>query len=186
MTDPLDPTKQAPATREMPVPPVSDPPGDDELAGLQREIEGMRDRHLRLAAEFDNFRRRAIRERQEAGWRAQGELISAFMAAFDDLERFGNVEPSSTDAKTVIEGVQMVERKFNSVLADFGFGIVEPTGQPFDPAKHEAISTFPATSPDEDGIVGQTYQVGYVYNDTVLRPARVIVKQWNGEGSSAS
>lgn len=146
--------------------------------GTQRELETLKDQHLRLAAEFDNFRRRAARERQEAGWRAQGDLVRSCLDALDDLARFAGVSPDTVDARTVINGIQLVERKLQKALGGHGFEVVDPTGAPFDPARHEAVSTTPAASAEEDGLVAVCFQAGYVINGVVLRPARVIVKQW--------
>lgn len=150
--------------------------GDDR----QREIDDLKDKHLRLAAEYDNFRRRAVKERQEAGWRAQGELVRGLIDALDDLTRFANVDPSTVDAKTVIDGIALVEKKLFKSLAGHGFEVVNPTGHAFDPNLHEAVSTAPAGSAEEDGQVAICFQAGYVINGHVLRPARVIVKQWSG------
>ena len=178
MTDPmsnadetLDPTADAAAVAGSPA------EGADDR---QREIDELKDKHLRLAAEYDNFRRRAVKERQEAGWRAQGELVRGLIDALDDLTRFANVDPATVDAKTVIDGVALVEKKVFKSLAGHGFEVVDPTGHPFDPNLHEAVSTTPAALPEEDGLVAICFQAGYVINGHVLRPARVIVKQWTG------
>lgn len=152
----------------------------DDLAGVQRELADARDRHLRLAAEYDNFRRRAAKERQEAGWRAQGDLVRGLLDAIDDITRFAHVDPATVDAKTVVDGVAMVEKKLMKSLAAQGFEIIDPVGHAFDPTKHEAVSTAPATSAGEDGDVAVVFQVGYLINGVVLRPARVVVKQWSG------
>lgn len=150
--------------------------GDDR----QREIDELKDKHLRLAAEYDNFRRRAVKERQEAGWRAQGELVRGLIDALDDLTRFANVDPSTVDSKTVIDGIALVEKKLFKSLAGHGFEVLDPTGHAFDPALHEAVSTAPAARAEEDGQVAVCFQSGYVINGHVLRPARVVVKQWTG------
>ncbi|MES2523280.1 MAG: nucleotide exchange factor GrpE [Gemmatimonadota bacterium] len=160
--------------------PVSTTDADASMESLQREVAETRDRMLRLAAEFDNFRRRAAKERQEAGWRGQGDLVRGILDALDDITRFAHVDPSTVDAKTVVDGVQMVEKKLFKSLSGHGFEIIDPTNHPFDPAQHEAVSTAPAAMPEEDGIVAMTFQVGYVINGVVLRPARVVVKQWSG------
>ena len=146
----------------------------------QREIQTLNDRLLRLAAEYDNFRRRAVKERQEAGWRAQGELVRGVLDALDDITRFAHVDPASVDAKTVVDGVLMVEKKLFKSLSGHGFETIDPTGHPFDPTQHEAVTTAPAADASEDGVVAATFQVGYVINGHVLRPARVVVKQWTG------
>jgi len=145
----------------------------------QRQFEEQRDKYLRLAAEYENFRKRTIRERQESGWRAQGDLVAGLIDVLDDLTRFAHVDPTATDARTVVDGVVMVERKVLKSLAGHGLEVVNPVDHPFDPALHEAITTTPATSPEEDHLVAQVYQPGYVFRGQLLRPARVVVKQWN-------
>lgn len=156
---------------------AADDSGTDEK---QREINDLKDKHLRLAAEYDNFRRRAAKERQEAGWRAQGELVRGLLDALDDINRFANVDPSLLDARTVVDGVTMIEKKLVKSLAGHGFEVINPQGHPFDPALHEAVSTTPAESAEQDGVVAVCFQAGYVINGLVLRPARVVVKQWTG------
>ena len=158
-------------------PPIED---GDERQQAQRELESQKDKYLRLAAEYDNFRRRAVKERQEAGWRAQGELVRGLLDGLDDITRFAAVDPHTVDAKSVIDGMQLVEKKLFKSLSGHGFEVIDPTGHPFDPAKHEAVSTAPAAGPEDDGVVAVCFQVGHVINGHVLRPARVVVKQWNG------
>ena len=147
---------------------------------VQQELDSLRDKHLRLAAEFDNFRRRAVKERQEAGWRAQGELVRGLLDALDDVARFARVDPATVDTTTVVEGVALVERKLLKSLAGHGFELLDPTGHAFDPALHEAVSTVPAEQAELDGTVAVCFQSGYMINGLVLRPARVVVKQWHG------
>lgn len=147
---------------------------------LEREVAEAKDKYLRLFAEFDNFRRRAVRERQEAEHRGMGNMLRGMLEMLDDLSRFAHVDPASVDAKTVVDGVAMVEKKLLKTLAGHGLEVVNPVDQPFDPAVHEAITTAPAASEAEDHLIAQVYQVGYVFNGTLLRPARVVVRQWNG------
>ncbi|MBV6520274.1 MAG: Protein GrpE [Gemmatimonadaceae bacterium] len=145
-----------------------------------RLLDEQRDKYLRLAAEFDNYRKRTTRERQEAGWRAQGDLVQGLTETLDDIMRFAHVDPATTDAATVVQGVVMVEKKLLKSLAGHGLEVVEPTGQPFDPNLHEALRTEQAATPEEDHLVARVYQVGYVFRGQLLRPARVVVWQWNG------
>lgn len=147
---------------------------------LARELHLERDKFLRLAAEFDNYRKRSVRERQEAGWRAQGDLVMGLLDALDDILRFAHLDPSSVDAATVVEGVAMVERKLLKTLAGHGLEVVNPVDQPFDPALHEAVGTERALSPEDDHMIARVYQPGYVFRGQLLRPARVVVKQWTG------
>jgi molecular chaperone GrpE len=149
-------------------------------AELAAELAAANEKHLRLYAEFDNFRRRAVRDRQDAEQRGMGAVMKGLLDSLDDLARVAHVDPAGTDAKTVLEGVALMEKKLLKSLAGHGLEAVDPVGQPFDPAVHEAITTAPAASEDEDDLVAQVFQVGYILNGTLLRPARVVVKQWNG------
>ncbi len=149
-------------------------------AALEKEVAEQKDKDLRLFAEFENFRRRAVKERQEAELKGMQHLLRGLLETIDDVARFAHVDPASADARTIVEGVLMVEKKLLKSLAGHGLEVVDPKGQPFDPALHEAITTTPAPSQEEDHLVAQVYQVGYVHNGTLLRPARVVVTQWNG------
>lgn len=139
-----------------------------------------REKYLRLAAEFENFRRRATKERLESGARAQADLVRQLLDALDDLSRFAHVDPAVTTSTTIVEGVQMVEKKMLKAFNAAGLEIVDPIGQPFDPSQHEAVSTEPAKSAEDDHVIARVYQPGYVFNGQLLRPARVVVKQFNG------
>ena len=149
-------------------------------ADTQRELDEQRDKYLRLAAEYDNFRKRTARERQEAHLRGQADMLKGMLDALDDLGRFAHVDPASTDAKTVVEGVEMVEKKLHKTLAGHGLEIINPVDHPFDPSLHEAVMTEAAASKEEDHLVSRVFQVGYLFNGQLLRAARVVVKQWNG------
>jgi molecular chaperone GrpE len=178
------PTEQAPVTEQGDGSGAPDTGSDvAELSTRdewQRRVDEQRDKHLRLAAEYDNFRKRAVKERQDAGWRAQAEMVRGLIDALDDLTRFAHVDPSTVDAATVVQGVDMVERKILKSLAGHGLEVVDPVDHAFDPKVHEAVGTEPALSPEDDHMVGKVYQRGYVFNGQLLRPARVVVKQWNG------
>ena len=147
---------------------------------LSEAIAAERDKYLRLAAEFDNFRKRTIRERQEAGGKAQADLVHGLLEPIDDLMRFSDLDPATVDSTTLVQGVDMVEKKILKTLAGHGLEVVDPAGRIFDPAFHEAISTEPAASAEEDDIVSRVFQLGYVFRGQLLRPARVVVKQWHG------
>lgn len=149
-------------------------------SALEREVAEHKDKYLRLFAEFENFRRRTVRERQEAEHKGMQNLLRGLLETIDDIARFAHVDPATTDAKTAIDGIAMVEKKLLKSLAGHGLEVIDPKGQPFDPKLHEAITTAPAASKEEDHLVAQVYQVGYVHNGTLLRPARVVVTQWNG------
>jgi molecular chaperone GrpE len=146
----------------------------------ERQLAEQRDKYLRLAAEYDNFRKRTTKERQDAHLRGQADMLRGMIDALDDLARFAHVDPATTDARTISDGVSMVEKKLMKTLAGHGLEVVDPVGHPFDPAVHEAVMTEPAASKEEDHMVARVFQQGYLFNGQLLRPARVVVKQWNG------
>lgn len=159
---------------------TGDAGADQEIAALAAAVATHKDKYLRLLADYENFRKRSVRERQEAESKGMGFLIKGILDALDDLGRFAHLDPGSTETKTVVDGVELVERKLLKSLAGHGLEVVNPVGAPFDPKDQEALTTVPAATEDEDHIVAQVYQVGYVFNGQLLRPARVVVKQWQG------
>ncbi len=152
----------------------------DPTADAHRELADQKDKYLRLYAEFENFRKRAVRDRQDAEKMGMSAVMRGLLETLDDLGRVAHVTPAGTDAATVVDGVTMVEKKLLKSLAGHGLELVNPEGEVFNPALHEAITTMPAALPEEDDRIAQVYQVGYVLNGILLRPARVVVKQWNG------
>jgi molecular chaperone GrpE len=149
-------------------------------ASLRAEIEEQKDKYLRLAAEYDNYRKRTQRERQEERARAQGDLVKQLVDGLDDLSRVAHHDPNTIDAATLIHGAEIAERKLLKALQNAGLVIINPIDQAFDPALHEAVGTEPALSREDDHVVARVYQSGYLFNSQLLRPARVVVKQWNG------
>jgi len=139
-----------------------------------------RDRYLRLAAEYDNYRKRSAKERQDAGSRAQADLVRQMVEALDDVARFAHIDPATTDAVTIVQGVDMVEKKLLKALGNAGLEVINPVGETFDPALHEAVATEPTSAREDDHVVSRVYQPGYIFKSQLLRPARVVVKQWNG------
>lgn len=158
-------------------------PGAEEEAAeeVRHEIDEVRDRLLRLQAEFDNFRKREARERAAAWARAKADLTQKLLGAIDDLQRFAALEPSQTPSERVIEGVTMVERKILETLEREGLETIGEVGEPFDPNVHEAISVMPAPSPEGDGTVAGVASPGYRFGNQLLRPARVQVYEHRSE-----
>lgn len=152
----------------------------ESAPALESDADSQSEKYLRLAAEYDNFRKRSSRERLEAGARAQAELVRRLVDALDDLARFAHVDPAATDAATIVEGVDMVEKKMLRELGALGLEVVNPVDQPFDPAVHEAVATEPTPAKEDDHMVSRVYQPGYLFQSQLIRPARVVVKQWNG------
>ena len=151
-----------------------------EAGGTEADSRTAHEKYLRLAAEYDNFRKRAAKERMESGGRAQAELVRRIIDALDDLARFAHVDPAATDATTVVQGVEMVEKKMLRELGSLGLEIVNPVDEPFDPSLHEAVATEPTPAKEDDHMVARVYQPGYVFQSQLIRPARVVVKKWNG------
>jgi molecular chaperone GrpE len=176
----LDPDAREPLqtpTAEATEPPGPDAPAPAPPAGPP-EAEVWKDRYLRAAAEYDNFRKRTTKERAETWTRAQADLVSRLADALDDLARFAHIDPAEIDSRTLHEGVDLVERKVWKELENAGVTRIDQAGVPFDPNVHEAVTTQPAAKPEQDHTVGQVVQPGYKMRDTLLRPARVIVLTW--------
>lgn len=153
-------------------------PEPQAIQRLSEELEQIKDRHLRLAAEFDNFRKRTQRERAEAGSRAQADLAASILDGLDDLGRVGHLDAQTTPARDVLAGVELVERKLAGVLAAAGLERVGTEGERFDPNVHEAVTSVPAPTVEQDHRVASIMQPGYRFAGQLLRPARVSVYLW--------
>jgi molecular chaperone GrpE len=147
-----------------------------DLEATQREFATLSDRHLRLAAEFDNYRKRVDRERADAWSRAQGELAARLLDSLDDLERVAHHAEASS-AEALLEGVRLVERKLRQALTAAGLEVVEADGARFDPNTMEAVAMVETASHEDDDVVSDVFQQGYMFRGTLLRPARVRVKK---------
>lgn len=143
------------------------------------ELAELRDRHLRLGAEFENYRKRTREEMGSSTARAKAALIGSLLDVFDDFERMQQVNPETSTAQSVLEGIALVDRKLHRVLAEAGLEIIEPAGELFDPELMEAVVRVPTDDPDEDDIVDQVLQRGAVFKGHLVRPARVAVRKVN-------
>lgn len=150
----------------------------EEIQRELEELEELRDRHLRLAAEFENFRKRTRRELAEARERGQAELAGRLLEALDDLERLQETPDEQMDPESFAEAVEMVHRKLWKELQESGLTRMDPEGERFDPEVHDALLTAPADSPEESDVVSRVLINGYSFGDRVLRPARVEVKKY--------
>ena len=153
---------------------------ENEVAEARTAAAQATDKYLRLAAEFDNYKKRSLKERAEAHIRAQADLVAKLVDALDDLARFAHVDPAQTDAKTYHEGVDMVERKVWKQLDAIGVTRIDQAGVLFDPNQHEAVTMAPASVAAQDHTVGAILQPGYKIGDALIRPARVVVLNWQG------
>ncbi|MGH7506341.1 MAG: nucleotide exchange factor GrpE [Longimicrobiales bacterium] len=152
---------------------------ESDLEDLRVDLAKANDRHLRLAAEFDNYRKRIDRERSETYARAQAELAQRLLDALDDLERVADYG-ENTPVASLLEGVQLVEKKLHTALTSLGLEPIDPAGSLFDPVSMEALATVEAEHPEEDGVVYDVFQKGYRFKDQLIRPARVRVKKYEG------
>lgn len=153
-----------------------------ELDELRDELQSMSDQHLRLAAEFDNYRKRNERERQALATRLQANLVASLLDVLDDLQRVAS-SGDDVEADSVLEGVRLVEKKFSSVLEAAGLEPMDAEGEPFDPEVMEALMTVPTDDPDRDHRVADVFQRGYRFRDAMVRPARVRVWQYDESGT---
>ena len=119
---------------------------DTELLALREEFGDLNDRHLRLAAEFNNYRRRIEAERLELWSRAQAEVVGKFADVLDDLQRVAGLDLSNATVEAIMEGIDLVDRKFVRMLGDVGVEILDPAGERFDPERMEAMMRVPAES----------------------------------------
>lgn len=149
-----------------------------EVDELRAELDTLNDRHLRLAAEFDNYRKRNDRDRQSLASRLQVELVRPLLDVLDDLERVV-ASASEGDGESLAEGARLVEKKFRAVLETAGLESLDAEGRPFDPEVMEALMTVPTADPDEDDRVADVFQKGYRFSGTLVRPARVRVLKYD-------
>lgn len=148
-----------------------------DLAAVRDELGALNDRHLRLAAEFNNYRRRVEQERLESWTRAQAELVGKLLDALDDLQRVAQLDLTNATVEAIMEGVDLVERKFMRALEDSGVEVIDPDGDRFNPETMEAMMRVPAESEEEDEQVDRVLQKGYALKGQLVRPARVSVRK---------
>lgn len=167
------------ATTE-PVPELPPPTPEERVVALEAEKAELRDRMLRIAADFENWKKRSRKELSDGEARVKEQVLRDFLEIIDNLERAtmswqtGKEESAQIDAKAVRDGVDLVLRQFRSKLERYQVKPVDAKGAPFDPRFHEAISQVPA--PDaKPGSVVHELQKGYMIGERLLRPAMVVV-----------
>ena len=177
----------SPATAQETVPPTTSPTGDasteddgsreveEDFSKLLADAEQQKEEYLELArrtkADFENFRKRAAAQVQEAQLRGKVEVAREVIDAVDNLER---ALEAAEDGAALREGVEMVLGGLRETLSRNGVEAVDPKGETFDPTKHEALSTQPVEG-TESGVVVEVLQKGYALGDQLVRPARVVV-----------
>jgi molecular chaperone GrpE len=154
-------------------------PSSSQVEELREELQALNDRHLRLAAEFDNYRKRSQAELGSSGVRAQAALVQNLLEVLDDFHRVTSMDPDGATVESLLEGVGMVERKLHRILEEAGLEPLEPENEPFDPNEMEAMVRVPTDSPDEDDTVDQVLQTGFRFRGRLVRPARVSVRKYD-------
>lgn len=146
------------------------------LAEKTREYDLAHGQLLRLMADFDNYRKRMTRQSEEARQLAMADLVTTLLPGFDNLQRALNAarQDAAPSSVAIAEGVSMVLRQFKEALANVGVHEIQTEGQPFDPTRHEAVDTVRVQA-SEDGLIVGEAQRGYMLNERLLRPAKVVV-----------
>lgn len=148
-------------------------PTPEEL--LKQELAIANDRYLRLYAEFDNFRRRSAKEREEARRSEGKDVIEALLPVLDDFDRAIRSMENSNDVAAIKEGIVLIQNKLKNVLTQKGLKEMQSVGTAFDPDIHEAITNIPVPTDDMKGKVIDEVEKGYYLNDKVVRFAKVVV-----------
>ena len=146
-----------------------------ELEKANEQIEEQKDKYLRLSAEFDNYRKRTMKEKAELILNGGEKSISSILPIVDDFERALKNMETATDVAAVKEGVELIYNKFMSVLGQNGVKVIETKEQPSDTDYHEAIAVIPAPNEALKGKILDCVQTGYILNDKVIRHAKVVV-----------
>lgn len=147
----------------------------DELTELKQQLGETKDKYLRMYAEFDNYKRRSIKERSENIKRAAQDTMSAILPVLDDFDRAKvNAEKSEETAEIFNQGVGLILQKLHNILKGKGLEIMETTGEAFDADKHEAVAELPMGD-DMKGKIIDTAERGYTLNGIIIRHAKVVV-----------
>ena len=146
-----------------------------ELEEANKVIEEQKDKYLRLSAEFDNYRKRTMKEKAELILNGAEKTISSILPIVDDFERALKNMETATDVAAVKEGVELIYNKFMSVLGQDGVKVIETKEKPIDTDFHEAIAVIPAPDKSLKGKILDCVQTGYTLNDKVIRHAKVVV-----------
>ncbi|MCK5483092.1 MAG: nucleotide exchange factor GrpE [Gemmatimonadetes bacterium] len=155
---------------------------DDPAQRLAEELELVSDRHLRLAAEFENFRKRTRREQAELSVVAQADLSRRLLPTLDDLARVSSTPPETTTVEALDAGLDLILRNLRKELEEAGLTRIEAMGERFNPELHQALMTVDTPDRDLDDTVSRVFVDGYVFRDRLVRPAQVEVLTYSPEG----
>jgi molecular chaperone GrpE len=147
----------------------------EETDNLSDKLAKLNDSYLRLMAEYDNYRKRTVKEKADLIKNGGERALTGLLPVIDDFDRAMKTLEMATDIESIKEGILLIYNKFNAYLQQNGVKPIEAFGQVFDPDLHEAVATIPATEEDMAGKVIDNIQTGYTLNDKVLRHAKVVV-----------
>lgn len=148
---------------------------EEQLEAAKKEVEQYKDKYLRAVAEFDNYRKRTLKEKAELLLNGSEKAVCAFLPILDDFERA--IADKTEDVNAIKEGVQIIFNKFNKTLESLGVRKIKTEGKDFDVDFHEAVAMVPGMGDDKKGKVIDCVQTGYQLNDKVIRHAKVAVGQ---------
>ena len=156
-------------------PPAPEASAEEQLEAANAEIASLKDQLLRKIAEFDNYRKRTIKEKTDLILNGGEKTIITILPVIDDLERALKNMKSADDVNAVLEGVELIYKKFMNILAKQGVSIIETKEADFDVDVHEAVAQLPAPTPELKGKVIDCTLTGYKLNEKVIRHAQVVV-----------
>ena len=154
---------------------TAEPTIEEQLEAAKKEVEQYKDKYLRAVAEFDNYRKRTLKEKAELLLNGSEKAVCAFLPILDDLERA--IADKTEDVNAIKEGMQIIFNKLNKTLESLGVKKIETEGKDFDVDFHEAVAMVPGMGDDKKGKVIDCVQTGYQLNDKVIRHAKVAVGQ---------
>jgi len=147
----------------------------EDADNVSEKLTKLNDSYLRLMAEYDNYRKRTIKEKAELIKNGGEKAFTGLLPVIDDFERAIKTIETATDLSAVKEGILLIYNKFMTYLKQNGVNPIESLGQVFDPEFNEAVATFPATGEEQKGKIIDSIQTGYTLYDKVIRHAKVVV-----------
>ena len=154
---------------------LSDEEGKDEEKTLQEKYDELNDSYLRLHAEYDNYRKRTLKEKMEIIKTGGEKVLTEMITLIDDFERALETVQNAEDKKAIVEGLELIYSKFISFINRHGVKEMEAIGEPFDADKFEAITTIPVEDKSQKDMVVDCVQKGYILHEKVIRFPKVIV-----------
>ena len=148
---------------------------EEQLEAANQEIASLKDQLLRKIAEFDNYRKRTIKEKTDLILNGGEKTITTILPVIDDMERALKNMQNAEDVSAVVEGVELIYKKFMDILAKQGVSVIDTKEADFDVDLHEAIAQVPAPTPELKGKIMDCTLTGYKLNEKVIRPAQVVV-----------